>query len=155
MPIKCQNYDINSGLHGHIYPYMVNTGLNNASLVRILSIRFFCTFDTLYNWLVCSDFVDTDLSHNCASCPACAVPISLLIAPGLRTIQFLFSLPLYLVATRLRTIQYLFTFQNCARLFVPSMFGFFLSPLPGALINYSLERLHYVLCSNGHHNLCL
>jgi hypothetical protein len=32
---------------GIFYPYMVNTVLNNASLVQILSIRVFCTFDTL------------------------------------------------------------------------------------------------------------
>jgi hypothetical protein len=32
---------------GIFYPYMVNTVLNNASLVKILSIRVFCTFDTL------------------------------------------------------------------------------------------------------------
>jgi hypothetical protein len=50
---------------------MVNTGLNNASLVRILYIQVLCTFDTSYYCLVCSDFVDSDLSHNCASCPAC------------------------------------------------------------------------------------
>jgi hypothetical protein len=54
---------------------MVNTGLNNASLVRILSIWFFCTFDTLYYCLVCSDFVDTDLSHNCASRPATCIRV--------------------------------------------------------------------------------
>jgi hypothetical protein len=49
---------------------MVNTALNNASLVRILSIQIFFTCETLYNCLVCSDFVDTDLSHNYASCPS-------------------------------------------------------------------------------------
>jgi hypothetical protein len=40
-PIKSQNYVINCDLHGHIYPCMVNTGLNNAPLLRILSIQFF------------------------------------------------------------------------------------------------------------------
>jgi hypothetical protein len=50
---------------------MVNTGLNNTSLVGILSIQIFFTCDTLYYCLVCSDFLDTNLSHNYASCPAC------------------------------------------------------------------------------------
>jgi hypothetical protein len=34
-------------------------------------MRHHFTCNTLYNCLVCSDFVDTDLLHNYASCPAC------------------------------------------------------------------------------------
>jgi hypothetical protein len=67
-PRKNQNYDIKSDLLGYLYPYMVNTGLNNASLVPILPIQLFFTCDTLYYCLVCSDLLDTDLSHNYASC---------------------------------------------------------------------------------------